>query len=122
VVAAGGPGAAATAQQQEDWLLAGWERSQYDDKPGASLGVIINPDRVVVVTGVSSGIGAAIARVLAGRGCHVFGRRGPTLRHKRSSSASIGRCSWASPRWLVPRAHVAGVQRLADTRMSFIRS
>ncbi|KAK9835339.1 hypothetical protein WJX81_003566 [Elliptochloris bilobata] len=66
-------GAAATAQQQEDWLLAGWERSQYDDKPGPSLGVIINPDRVVVVTGVSSGIGAAIARALAKRGCHVFG-------------------------------------------------
>ncbi len=92
MVAAGGPGAAATAQQQEDWLLAGWERSQYDDKPGPSLGVIINPDRVVVVTGVSSGIGAAIARVLAGRGCHVFGRRGPALRHKISSSVSTGCC------------------------------
>ena len=71
-------------------MLAGWERSQYDDKPGPSLGVIINPDRVVVVTGVSSGIGAAVARVLAGRGCHVFGRRGP-------GSHSCQRLSWSLP-------------------------
>ena len=79
LVAAAGVGA--TDKQQEDWLLAGWERSQYDDKPGPSLGVIINPDRVVVVTGVSSGIGAAIARALAKRGCHVFGRHGAPGMH-----------------------------------------
>jgi len=30
-------------------------------------------DRAVVVTGVSKGIGAATARVLAAKGCHVFG-------------------------------------------------
>lgn len=77
----GAAGGEPPAKQQEDWLLAGWERSQYDDKPGPSLGVIINPDRVVVVTGVSSGIGVAIARALAKRGCHVFGRHGAPVLH-----------------------------------------
>ena len=79
-------------------MLAGWERSQYDDKPGPSLGVIINPDRVVVVTGVSSGIGAAVARVLAGRGCHVFGRRGPSMRHtRRCQCFHESLAQWALP-------------------------
>lgn len=46
------------------WLLA--------NNPSSStprLGL----DRAVVVTGVSKGIGAAIARELAAKGCHVFG-------------------------------------------------
>lgn len=65
----------AAQQDQENWLLAGWERSKYDEGPGQSLGVIVNIDRVVVVTGVSSGIGYAIAKSLVAHQCHVFGRQ-----------------------------------------------
>lgn len=74
---------ATTAQEQENWLLAGWERSKYDDEPGQSLGVIVNIDRVVVVTGVSSGIGLAITKSLVEHQCHVFGRSvtGCVLQH-----------------------------------------
>ncbi|CAL8465376.1 g4912 [Coccomyxa elongata] len=61
------------AQEQEKWLLSGWERSQYDDEPRESLGIIINIDRVVVVTGVSSGIGYTVAKALVAHQCHVFG-------------------------------------------------
>ena len=35
---------------------------------------IANIDRVVVVTGVSSGIGYGITKYLINQGCHVFGR------------------------------------------------
>ena len=67
------------AQEQENWLLSGWERSKYDDGPQESLGVIVNIDRVVVVTGVSSGIGHGIAKALIAHQCHVFGRWGRKL-------------------------------------------
>ena len=68
------PGPGVSAEQQESWLLAGWERSKYDEAPGGSLGVIVNIDRVVVVTGVSTGIGYAITKTLVAHQCHVFGR------------------------------------------------
>jgi hypothetical protein len=64
----------ADSQEQENWLLAGWQRSKYDEGAGPSLGVIVNIDRVVVVTGVSSGIGHGIAKSLIAHQCHVFGR------------------------------------------------
>lgn len=64
----------ADSQEQEGWLLAGWQRSKYDEDAGPNLGVIVNIDRVVVVTGVSSGIGYGIAKSLIAHQCHVFGR------------------------------------------------
>ncbi len=36
--------------------------------------MIVNIDRVVVVTGVSLGIGHGIAKTLIAHQCHVFGR------------------------------------------------
>ena len=65
----------AGAQEQEGWLLAGWQRSKYDEDAGPSLGVIVNIDRVVVVTGVSSGIGYGVAKTLIAHQCHIFGRQ-----------------------------------------------
>ena len=47
--------------------------------------MIVNKDRVVVVTGVSSGIGHGIATALVSHQCHVFGRCGSAfslLRHR----------------------------------------
>lgn len=69
----------AGSQDQEGWLLAGWQRSKYDEGAGPSLGVIVNIDRVVVVTGVSSGIGYAIAKSLIAHQCHIFGRQAHAL-------------------------------------------
>ena len=71
--------ATAGAQEQEGWLLAGWQRSKYDEDAGPSLGVIVNIDRVVVVTGVSSGIGYGVAKSLMAHQCHIFGRRALSL-------------------------------------------
>ncbi len=83
------------AQEQEKWLLSGWERSQYDDEPRESLGIIINIDRVVVVTGVSSGIGYAVTKALVAHQCHVFGRSvpwstiGSVILHSHSSHVGV---------------------------------
>jgi NAD(P)-dependent dehydrogenase (short-subunit alcohol dehydrogenase family) len=61
-----GSAAALHGGWQEDggWVLAGGRGSER-----GAWGL----DRAVVITGVSKGIGAATARVLAAKGCHVFG-------------------------------------------------
>ncbi len=66
------------ALQQNPAPLAALKSCLYDDEPLPSLNQQVSPirnfDRVVVVTGVSSGIGLAITKVLVGHQCHVFGR------------------------------------------------
>lgn len=61
--------------------LAAWKNCLEMDEPlhSLSLSPIRNLDRVVVVTGVSSGIGLAITKALIGHQCHVFGRYAYTV-------------------------------------------
>ena len=57
--------------------------------------MIVNKDRVVVVTGASSGIGHAIATALVSHQCHVFGRCGSAfslLTHHTSVYQNRGAC------------------------------
>eukprot|EP00884_Botryococcus_braunii_P012363 jgi/Botrbrau1/21127/Bobra.0061s0021.1 len=61
--------------EEERWILENdWEKAQLDD-PAAVEGppVDIEREKVVVVTGVSSGIGLATVKSLLDQGCHVFG-------------------------------------------------
>ncbi len=62
--------------EEERWILENdWEKAQLDDAAAVEgPPVHIEREKVVVVTGVSSGIGLATAKSLLGQGCHVFGR------------------------------------------------
>lgn len=62
--------------EEERWILENdWEKAQLDDATAAEgLAIQIEREKVVVVTGVSSGIGHATVKSLLDQGCHVFGR------------------------------------------------
>jgi hypothetical protein len=64
--------------EDERWILEdGWDKPAVDDTPAvAGPPVDIKRENVVVVTGVSSGIGLATVKSLLEQGCHVFGRCG----------------------------------------------
>jgi hypothetical protein len=61
---------------EEKWMLENdWDKTQLKDAVDvAGPPVNIERERVVVVTGVSSGIGLATVKSLLNQDCHVFGR------------------------------------------------
>ena len=79
-------------------------------------GVIVNIDRVVVVTGVSSGIGYGVAKSLIAHQCHIFGRRALSLLPPTALLLGCNEVSCTLPACCIPALPCRDAPHMTHTR------